>query len=504
MKNAKKMAGILLACLMLLSSLSMGVCAAAGDQDNPINAETKWFGYGVDTYLLNPTISAGATNGMWYTLTAKNAGVLFLEHSYKNVDYTIYITLNGVTYEGGCVNGEPYNRPIVTAPMKAGDVATIQVLTKDAAAGTVYASMNVIAGDVDDPIKVKSNGLDVVVGAGQTLYFQDDSLNAIYATMGLLVEGNVANTTFYTVSKNSESGTVVKKAVTDSDNDGTIEAKLGGSLGGAGVPAVKPGWAIENKSSEDRAYTLTIVDAAHECNWDDNTDTDCNTCGAVREIPTCDHKYATKCDTVCTLCGEERNDAPHYPVGDYACNKMCCVCWADLTTAAHVYSFELDTTCDVCGEGRDIDLPILWDGQSVSTDVSGLAMRYTVEVQGMKADGPVAIYDNATITANGTTWKLTGMGAVVSNNFEETNQHPTLEDVNDYDIINVPAVYLCELTDTTASFAVRVKDIPDHGKDTLIMFVPYLIVEDTAGNEQILYVNEWAASNTYNEVLGNI
>ena len=302
MKITKKIVGILLACLMLLSSLSVGVFAAAGDQDNPIDAQTKWFGYGVDTYLLNPTIAAGATNGMWYTLTANKAGVLFLEHSYKNVDYTVHITLNGVTYEGGCVDGEPYNRPIVTAPIQVGDVATIQVLTKDAAAGTVYASMNVIAGDVDDPIKVKSNGLNVMVGAGQTLYFQDDSLNAIYATMGLLVDGNVADTTFYTVSKNSESGNVVQKAVTDSDNDGTIEAKLGGSLGGAGVPAVKPCWAIENHSNEDRAYTLTIVSAAHECNYDARDDVDCNTCGAIREVPIfCSHNYNNACDTVCTL-----------------------------------------------------------------------------------------------------------------------------------------------------------------------------------------------------------
>ena len=499
MKTIKRILSIALSCLMLMGMLSVGVFAETGSRDNPIDATTKWFGYGVDTYLLNPTIAAGATDGIWYTLTAENAGVLSLEHSFKNVDYTIYITLNGVTYEGGCVDGEPYNRPIVTAPVRIGDVATIQMVTKDAAAGTVYASMNIIAGDVDNAIKVKSNGLDVVVGAGETLYFQDDSLNAIYATMGLLVKGNVTDTTFYTVAKNSESGNVVKKAVTDSDNDGTIEAKLGGSLGGAGVPAVKPGWAIENNSNEDRYYTLTIVDDAHECVYDDNSDTDCNTCGAIREIvPSCAHQYANQCAAQCTLCGEERADVPHYPVGDSPCDKICCVCWADLSTADHEYAFDMDNTCDVCGISRDIGLPLVYGGVSVSADVHGLAVRFDLEVKGMamNAKDGIAIYDNAVISSDDSSGKLVGMGAVVCNNFSDTDPIPTLEDVDNTNVIDIPAMYLCALDGESVSYAVRVKNIPDDGKDVSILYVPYLIVEDEDGEQHVLYVTEWTVGTT--------
>ena len=120
MKLTKRILSILMACLMLTGMLSTGVFAA-GTQEDPIDAGTKWFGYGVDTYLLNPSITQGS-DGMWYTLTADKAGVLFLEHSYKNVDYTIYVTVNGMTYEGGCVDGVPYNRPIHPYPVKAGDV----------------------------------------------------------------------------------------------------------------------------------------------------------------------------------------------------------------------------------------------------------------------------------------------------------------------------------------------------------------------------------------------
>ena len=436
MRKTKKIISILLACLMLASLLSIGV-VAAGTQDNPIDAATKWFGYGVDTYLLNPTIAEGS-DGMWYTLTADKEGVLFLEHSYKNVDYTIYIMLNGVTYEGGCVNGEPYNRPIVTAPMKVGDVATIQIATKNAAAGTVYASMNVVSGDLNNAIKVKSNGLSVVVGAGKTVYFQDDSLNAIYATKGLLVEGNVANTTFYTVSKNSESGTATEKAFTDSDADGIIEVKLGGSLGGSGAPAVKPAWAIENNSAVNQAYTLTIVDAAHECVYDNADDADCNTCGAIREL---------------------------------AC--------------AHAYDHAFDTLCNLCGEQRDVEQPLSIAGNSISEDVNGLAWLVEAKVDGITLDKTTANYENATV--NG--YKLITMGAVLSNNRAELGHVPNLDDVDDIRATDVPVQYIYSINKATGivTFAIRLKNIPDQYKDREIDILPYIIFQDEAGAERILY-----------------
>lgn len=452
MRKTKKLLGILLSCLMLMSMLTVGVFAA-GTQADPIDAATKWFGYGVDTYLLNPTIAAGS-DGMWYTLTADKEGILFLEHSYKNVDYTIYITLNGVTYEGGCVNGEPYNRPIVTAPTKVGDVATIQIVTKNAAAGTVYASMNVISGDLDNAVKVKSNGLSIVVGAGKTVYFQDDSLNAIYATKGLLVEGNVADTVFYTVTKNSESGSATEKPFTDTDGDGIIEVKLGGSLGGSGAPAVKPAWAIENNSAVDQAYTLTIVDTVHECVYDNDDDVDCNTCGAIREV---------------------------------------------VLPCEHTYSFELDATCDTCGAQRDLALPVAGGGASISEDVNGLAYRYDLQIEGMATtNGNTAVYDNATFCG----YKLVSMGAIACNNFMETNTLPTHADVDNWRVVDIPAEYLYNVDGNTVSFATRIINIPEEGKSTYVAFVPYVIVEDADGNQHTLYFNDLAYGNTYNAVAG--
>lgn len=483
MKMTKKFLSVLLSCLMLLGMMSISVFAEEGTRENPINANGKWFGYGVDCYLLNPTIAEGDTDGVWYELTVEEAGILYLEHKYKDVDYTISLTTdNGLAYEGGCVDGVIYNGPIMTLPMQVGDVVTVQIVTKDAAAGTVYANMNMSAGTATDPIKVKSKGLNVYVGAGKTVYFQDDTLNADYATKGLLIDGSVDETTFYTVSVNSTSGAVVKKAVTDSDKDATIEATLGGSLGSAGAPPVKPMWAIENSSTMGigTLYILTIVDSAHECVYDDDTDVDCNTCGAEREIQIpCSHDYDDGCDADCNTCGEVR-EAPHYT---WPCMGYCAGCMASTpVTGDHVYAGPFAPNCDHCGHLREDALGITFFGGSISTDVNGLAMKFDATVEGMELVGTTAIYDNATIGG----YKLIGMGAVVWN--DGTDEY-AVEDAVGGCVVNVPAVYLSDIDEAagTVSFAVRIVNIPDAGKDTLIRFRSYFIYEDEEGVQHIVY-----------------
>ena len=500
MKNCKRILSILLATLLVMMALPMAV-SAAGTQDDPIDAATKWFGSGVDTYLLNPTIAEGTTDGMWYTLTAKNGGVLFLEHSYKNVDYTIYVTVNGTTYEGGCVDGVPYNRPIHTYSVKTGDVATVQIVTKDAAAGTVYASMNVIKNEASNAIKVKSEDYSIYVSAGETVYFQDDSLNAIYATKSAILSGDsVEGVTFYNVTNNANNGVTTMKAINDTDGDGQIELTLGGSEGSAGAPAVKPAWAVENNSNEDKCFTFKLVPGAHECVYDDETDADCNTCGAIREVASsCEHKYDGNCDADCNLCGAKRT-APHYPAGDYDCDRVCCVCWADLATAEHQYSCDIDATCNVCGTNRDIgELPFELNGGSISEDVNGLAVRYDLTVEGMAVKGSEAIYTNATFCG----YKLVSMGAVVCNNYAETGVLPTREEADGKHVTDVPAQYLYEFNAATgeAAFVIRVINIPDNGKDTEVFFVPYVVIVNENGNQETVYISDWAYGNSYNAVL---
>ena len=498
MKNAKRILSILLAALLVMMAVPMAV-SAAGTQDDPIDAADKWFGYGADTYLLNPTIAEGTTDGIWYTLTAANDGILFLEHSYKNVDYTIYVTVNDMIYEGGCVDGVPYNRPIHTYPVKTGDVATVQIVTKDAAAGTVYANMNVIANDASNAIKVKSVNYPIYVSAGQTVYFQDDFLQAEYATKYAILSGSsMDGVTFYNVINNSTNGTFSATPNTDTDGDNTIEVAMGGSAGSAGAPAVKPAWAVENKSAVDKCFTLTLVDEAHECVYDNEDDIDCNTCGAGRVIPsTCEHEYDSDCDADCNLCGAKRV-APHYPAGDYDCDRVCCVCRADLTTAEHQYSCDIDTACDVCGANREVDMPFEWIGASVSEDVNGLAVRYDLTVEGMAVNGSEAIYTNATFCG----YKLVSMGAVVCNNYADVL--PTREETDGKHVTDVSAKYLYEFNaeDDTAAFVIRLINIPEAGKDTEVFFNPYVVIENDAGDEVTVYISAWAYSCSYNAALG--
>lgn len=277
MKMTKKILGVLLSCLMLLSLMSVGVFAAAGTQEDPINANSKWFGYGVDCYLLNPSLTAGDEDGLWYTLTVETAGILQLENSYKNLDYTISLWVNGIEYTSG--EGDIQNRPITTYPVAVGDVATVQIKAVDTTqSGGVNANIKIMEGteDFTQSLKMKSTKVEVYVAAGQTVHYQDASTDALFAASGLLVDGDVSDTVVTTGNKN----------YTDSDQDGTIELKLGGTQGGTGVPPSKPSWSITNNSAENRCYVLTGGQATtvHECVYDNNTDLDCNTCGAIREI----------------------------------------------------------------------------------------------------------------------------------------------------------------------------------------------------------------------------
>ena len=445
MKNAKRILSILMVCAMLMAALPMAVSA-----EDIINANDKWFGYGVDCYLLNPSLTEGDTDGLWYELTAEQEGILYLEHSYKDVDYTITVTVNGVTYEGGCVDGVFYNGPIMTLPLQTGDVATVNIVTKDAVAGSLYANMKIIAGDSAAPIKVKSEGIVVYVAAGETVYFQDDSLQASYATKGLLVAGDVADTTFYAVTTNAESGSTSQKAYTDSDADGTIEAKLGGSLGSAGAPPVKPAWAIENNSAVDQVYTLTIVDDAHECAYDDDADADCNTCGATREL-------------------------------------------------GHVHEWDnmYDQYCNICDEWREVELPLQIPGASISPEVNGLAWLVEAKVDGITLNGTTANYDNATLDG----CKLITMGAVVSNNYSELGHVPNLEDVDGVRAIDVQAKYIYDTNEEngTVTYAIRLINIPDEYKGREVDILTYVIYEDANGEEQILYCN--STYNTYNQFI---
>ena len=73
-------------------------------------------------------------------------------------------------------------------------------------------------------------------------------------------------------------------------------------------------------------------------------------------------------------------------------------------------------------------------------------------------DGSTAIYDSATVGG----YKLLAMGAIVTNGVAT---------------IDIPAVYLCGLTEEAASFAVRIVNIPANQYDTVLTATSYFVLE---------------------------
>ena len=166
-----------------------------------------------------------------------------------------------------------------------------------------------------------------------------------------------------------------------------------------------------------------------------------------------------------------------------AAPKTCSICGAtDGEALPHTYAHAYDSDCDVCASitnigNRDVELPIADVVQnSVSEGVKGLAFKFDmndIEIS-LKADSDYeADYDNAKI---GNNIKLVMMGAVVANT---EGADLTLEAARNSNgnIINVEAKNLFSVDATTASFAVRVKNIPANHLDTTIYARPYFVIE---------------------------
>jgi len=96
---------------------------------------------------------------------------------------------------------------------------------------------------------------------------------------------------------------------------------------------------------------------------------------------------------------------------------------------------------------------------------------------------------------DGQVYKLVRMGAVV------TNQRDAVLDLDHVQgdlIVNVEGKYLFTFDENTLSFAVRIINIPEIGKDTVVYARPYYVYEKD-GEEIVIYGD--TESNSYNAVL---
>ena len=139
---------------------------------------------------------------------------------------------------------------------------------------------------------------------------------------------------------------------------------------------------------------------------------------------------------------------------------------------------------------------------ATSDDVSGLAFRFDVDVDNMQVDGTTAIYDEATIDVMDGSYKLVNMGAIVTNNPNLGNNGGAfyLDAVDGKKVIDIPAVYLCDLESDSAAFSVRIRNIPEANYDTGVYARPYYVF-DYNGTEITVYGDIVGA--TYNGKLSN-
>ena len=133
-------------------------------------------------------------------------------------------------------------------------------------------------------------------------------------------------------------------------------------------------------------------------------------------------------------------------------------------------------------------------GKSVSEDVNGLAFKFNISAANIAVEkGTHIILDNATMVpfANGKEYALVKIGAIASNDADATL---TLENLSKR-TLDIPVNYLCDLSEDSAGFAIRIINIPDANKDSAISVRPYYVLSN--GEETIVIYDE-TVTGTYN------
>ncbi len=257
--------------------------------------------------------------------------------------------------------------------------------------------------------------------------------------------------------------------------------------------------------------------------YDNDCDTICNICDFQRQVG--DHVYDHDCDIYCNSCGFEREPSGKHTY-DFPCATLCNYCGAPrVGEGEHTYNDVCDITCDFCGEIREVShfYDDIYDadcshcghvrvptpkpmerlspgGACYSEDVSGVAFRFFLEIEGGKTRADHSyVSKSASVYRynNGVAYKLIRVGAVLSN---EKNPNLDLDHLTSR-TIDVKAGYLCDMTEDTITFAVRIINIPAQGKNTLIEARPYYVYSD--GKEEIVVYGETIVSQTYNGLANN-
>ncbi len=128
----------------------------------------------------------------------------------------------------------------------------------------------------------------------------------------------------------------------------------------------------------------------------------------------------------------------------------------------------------------------------------GLAFKFTIHASGLAVEkGNQVVLDNATIKAlsDGQDYKLVGFGALASyDDTIGTNEEAFKVDNLSGSTIQVPAKYLMEMEEDSATYAVRIVNIPADSADTTVYARAYYIFENASGKQVIVYDEIYSAS----------
>ena len=151
----------------------------------------------------------------------------------------------------------------------------------------------------------------------------------------------------------------------------------------------------------------------------------------------------------------------------------------------------------VASASASTDLSVLLSDDvqhSITTEEAtgdGLAFRFTLNVRGAAVNKQYEFVNkNATAVVNGVSYKVVSMGAVVTNDPVAAKDAAQMVRENagvNRKVVDVAGKRLCDVTDTTCSFAVRVINLPDKGKNTAIACRPYCVVQAADGTQQTVY-----------------
>ena len=178
----------------------------------------------------------------------------------------------------------------------------------------------------------------------------------------------------------------------------------------------------------------------------------------------------------------------------------------DALTNVNYFGSKADWNAVAIGENNDALLNAVWCSPAalysetvrhsvMDTDHgNGLAFRFELQATGIKVVGGNRVsLTNATVNYFGAAVKLVGLGAVVTNDASVGVDGLTLDVVNGQTVLDVPTVYLQDVTADSCAFATRIINIPDTALNRKLYVRPYYIVE-VDGEQSVIYGDTDSAS----------